>query len=129
MGSYHNNNNDTNKSHGLVNYNYSICLENLIDEKCISEKATDAILCWSIPIYWGNPCIKKYFPEKSYYLIDIENPNINNEINEIIKNKPTIEQIKYLEEARNIILDKLNIWEQIYQIINNYDKFLIEYKL
>ena len=129
LGSYHNNNNDTNKSHGLVNYHYSICLENLIEEKCISEKATDAILCWSIPIYWGNECIKKYFPEKSYYLINVENPNINKEINNIIKDKPSTEQIKYLEEARNIILDKLNIWEQIYQIINNYDKFLIDYKI
>ena len=132
LGSYHNNNNSkalTNKSHGLVNYHYSICLENLIDEKCISEKATDAVLCWSIPIYWGNPCIKKYFPEKSYHLIDIENPDINKEINNIIKNKPNNEEIKNLEEARNIILDKLNIWEQIYQIINDYDKFLIDYKL
>tara|TARA_B100000424_G_scaffold57824_2_gene41881 strand:+ start:6525 stop:7499 length:975 start_codon:yes stop_codon:yes gene_type:complete len=129
LGSYHRNNAETNKSYGLVYYNYSICLENLLEEKCISEKATDAILCWCIPLYWGNPCIKKYFPEKSYHLIDIENPNINNEINEIIKNKPTIEQIKYLEQARNIILDKLNIWEQIYQIINNYDNFLIDYKL
>jgi hypothetical protein len=129
LGSYHNNNNDTNKSQGLVNYNYSICLENLLEEKCISEKATDAILCWSIPIYWGNPCIKKYFPKKSYHLIDIENPDINKEINNIIKNKPSNEEIKNLEEARNIILDKLNIWEQIYQIINNYDKFLIDYKI
>tara|TARA_A100001015_G_scaffold13634_1_gene15903 strand:- start:1535 stop:3304 length:1770 start_codon:yes stop_codon:yes gene_type:complete len=132
LGSYHNNNNNTNntsKSLGLVYYNYSICLENLLEEKCISEKATDAILCWCIPLYWGNHCIKKYFPEKSYHLIDIENPNINNKINEIIKNKPNNEEIKNLEEARNIILDKLNIWEQIYQIINNYDKFLIDYKI
>jgi hypothetical protein len=130
LGSYHTSHNGINdKSDGLLKYHYSICLENLIHERCISEKITDALLCWCMPIYWGNSCIEKYFPNQSFKLIDIENKNVLENINDIINKNPTDEEIEHIKEARDIILDKLNIWEQIYQIINNYDDFLKNYKL
>lgn len=130
LGAYHNSNyNSTDKSDALIPYHYSIALENLIEEKCVSEKFTDIILCWSIPLYWGNKCIKKYFPEKSFHLIDIEDINIFENINKIISKPPTNEEIQSIGNARDIILDKLNIWEQIYQIIYDYDQFIINYTI
>lgn len=124
LESYHNNSIkkklSTNKSDGLLKYNYSIALENYPNDKVISEKFTDCILCWCIPIYWGNnTLVKQTFPMNSYNLINIENDNIFEDIQKILSNKPKKEQIEALEKARNLILDKLNIWEYIYQIINN----------
>ena len=81
-----------------------------------------------MPIYWGSGTYSKVLPDKSFHLINIENSNVYKNIQYIISKKPTDEQINALREAREIILDKLNIWEQIYQIINNYDTFLKEYK-
>ena len=130
LGAYHQEKNTTtDKSDALLDYNYSIALENFYNEKMMSEKITDCILCWTMPLYWGSIHTNVYFPEKSFHLIDIENKNIFETINNIICKPPTDEEINAITEAREIILDKLNIWEQIYQIINNYDTFLKEYKL
>lgn len=130
---YHNNsikkNLSTNKSDGLLKYNYSIALENYPNDKIISEKFTDCILCWCMPIYWGNnESIKNCYPSNSYHLINIENNNIFEEIEKIISNIPNEKNIKALEKARNLILDKLNIWEYIYQIINNFESLIYNYK-
>ena len=131
LDSYHNinyNNSNNDKSNGLIPYHYSIALENLPNEECISEKLTDTILCWCMPLYWGNKCIEKYIPTNAFHLIDIENKNIFNTINTIILKEPTLEEIDNIKTARNVILDKLNIWEQIYSIINDYEFFVINYK-
>tara|TARA_B100001175_G_C19480362_1_gene626760 strand:+ start:804 stop:1778 length:975 start_codon:yes stop_codon:yes gene_type:complete len=130
LGSYHQEKNiTTDKSNALLDYHYSIALENFYNERLISEKITDCILCWTLPLYWGNSCTNLYLPEKSFRLINIENKDIFKNIQNIISKAPTDEEVNALTKAREIILDKLNIWEQIYQIINNYDTFLKEYKL
>ena len=130
LGAYHEEKHiTTDKSNALLDYHYSMALENFYkDIGKLSEKITDCILCWSIPLYWGSGTYSQALPDKSFHLINIENPNIFKNIQNIISKNPTDEQIKALTEAREIILDKLNIWEQIYQIINNYDTFLKEYK-
>lgn len=121
---------NTNKSTGILNYHYSIALENFPEEiGILSEKITDCILCWTIPLYWGSGTYSQILPEKSYHLIDIEDNNVFKNIQNIISQKPTNKEIEAIKEARDIILDKLNVWEQIYQIINNYDNFLKTYKI
>ena len=132
LGSYHNNKNNqqinTDKSYGLLDYNYTIALENIPCDKIISEKITDCILCWCIPIYWGNnESVKNTYPKDSYYMIDIENDTVFDNIQKKLSLIPNEKNIKALEEARNIILDKLNIWEYIYQIINNPNSFINNY--
>ena len=119
----------TNKTDGLLKYNYSIALENYPNDKIISEKFTDCILCWCMPIYWGNnESIRNCYPTNSYHLINIENNNVFEEIQKIISSIPNEKNIKALEKARNLILDKLNIWEYIYQIINNFESLIYNYK-
>ena len=129
LGNYHQNKNKvTTKFDGLISYDYSICLENFTHDGCLSEKLTDAILCWTIPIYLGNKeRTKEYIPEKSYILIDLNEEETFNKINKIINLKPTEEELVDLKIARNLILDKYNIWENIYMIINHKDKYLKDY--
>jgi len=102
------------KFRGLLDYEYSIALENSQQNNYFTEKLADAYLSWSVPIYWGCPNIANFFPEKSYYSIDISHTNPIEEINEII-NSPV--DIDALSKAREIILDKFNIWEIVYQKI------------
>ena len=130
LGSYHQEKNIiTDKSNALMDYHYSIALENFPNDiGKLSEKITDCILCWSIPLYWGSGTLSNALPDKSFQLINIDDSDTFEAIQEIISKKPSKEEIKALEKARSVILDKLNIWEQIYQIINNYNNFLKEYK-
>lgn len=127
LGSYHQNTDkNTSKLDGLIDYKYSICLENFPKDNILSEKITDSILSWTFPIYSGPEVTTKYYPKNSFYLIDINNIESLEEINKIIEKEVDIEA---LEEARNLILDKYNIWEQIYQIINNRDNFEENYRV
>lgn len=129
LDSYHKKIGKTSKFDGLIDYHYSIALENFSNENSFSEKLTDCILCWTIPIYSGNPNITHYLPEKSYHLINLNDKDVINQVNKIIENNQSECNIKALNDARELILDKYNIWEQIYQIINDYDNFTKEYSL
>ncbi len=49
------------KSDGLVPYRYSVVIENVRERHYFTEKLIDAILCKTVPIYWGCPNIGDYF--------------------------------------------------------------------
>ena len=116
---YHQKNNQgETKYDALIDYTYSVCIENCSIPNYFSEKFTDAILCWTIPIYWGCTNLSDYFPDKCYYNIDIEDPNITEKIKEIINEPITDENIKALKYARSLILNKYNIWSTI-DYLNN----------
>lgn len=128
LGFYHQTSDkNTTKLDGLIPYKYSICLENYPNEKITSEKITDSILCWTIPIYSGTKVTNKYYPDNAFFLIDIKDKNVYKTTNDISKREITQKNIDALREARNLILDKYNIWEQIYQIVDNNVKFKINY--
>ena len=106
------------KYEGLQNYKYSICIENCRKENYFTEKFTDAILCWTIPIYYGCSNISNFFPKDSYYEIDITKDNCYEDVINIINKPITEENIKSLKIARNLILNKYNIWNIINDLTN-----------
>ena len=50
-----------NKWEGLLPYHYSIVIENAQEPYYFTEKIIDAMMCNTIPIYWGTPNIGDYF--------------------------------------------------------------------
>jgi len=102
------------KLKGLLDYKYSIVLENSQQKNYWTEKLADAYLSWCVPLYWGCPNIPEYFPENSYHMLDIKNQNSISQIKEIIKQPIDVEA---LTKARNIVLDEYNIWEVIHKKI------------
>ena len=119
LNAYHNNSENTKtKYDGLINYKYSLCIENCNKNNYFTEKITDAILCWTIPIYYGCTNISNYFPKDSYYEINIRDENSIEQIKTIINKPITEKNILALEEARNLILNKYNIWNMIEYIDN-----------
>lgn len=105
--------NGTCKFRGLVDYEYTIVMENSQQKNYWTEKLADAYLSWCMPIYWGCPNIAEWFPEGSYRLLDINEPNPEKAITEIINTPLTDQDIAALTEARNLILNDYNIWEMI----------------
>lgn len=49
------------KSEGLAPYRYSLIIENAREPNYFTEKLIDAILCRTVPIYWGCPNIADFF--------------------------------------------------------------------
>jgi hypothetical protein len=117
LDAYHVNSTTTNSKYdGLINYNYSLCIENCSKKNYFTEKITDAILCWTIPIYYGCTNICDYLPHHSYYFIDINKPGCLVETINIINKPITKENIDAMNKARELILNKYNIWPTIENI-------------
>lgn len=48
------------KADGLAPYRYSIVIENVRETNYFSEKLMDAVLCNTVPIYWGCPNLERF---------------------------------------------------------------------
>ncbi|MCR9139073.1 MAG: hypothetical protein NXI27_23935 [Alphaproteobacteria bacterium] len=49
------------KEDGLIDYRYSVVIENAREAGYFTEKLIDSLLCETVPIYWGAPDIGHYF--------------------------------------------------------------------
>ena len=78
---------------------------------------TDAILSWTVPIYWGSPNIAEFFPEGSYISFDASNPDEVHRIVSTLKRDDYEKRIPALKEARQLILNKYNIWPTVYEAL------------
>lgn len=61
------------KSSGLINYEYSIAIENCCEKNYVTEKLFDCFLCDTIPIYYGCPNITGIYDSNSYHILDVNN--------------------------------------------------------
>lgn len=109
------------KYRGIVDYKYSIVLENSSQENYWTEKLSDVFLSWTMPLYWGCPNLDRYFSKESYYYLDFKSQNPELEIKKIINRPLTEKQISAISDARNLILDTYNIWNVICNKINQID--------
>jgi hypothetical protein len=102
------------KDKALENYTYSIAIENSSQKNYFTEKINDCFLFNTMPIYWGCPNLSDYFPEDSYIKIDLEKPE---EIKNILERPLEKRNFKALEEAKNLVMYKYNIWPTIEMLI------------
>ena len=61
-----------NKSDGLAPYRFSIVIENVREQNYFSEKLVDAVLCETVPIYWGCPNIGDFIDTGGMILCQTE---------------------------------------------------------
>lgn len=94
------------KMEGLLPYRFSIAIENTSAPYYFTEKIGDCFLACTIPLYYGCKNIGKFFPERSFIPIDIENPvQAVKKIREAVEKKDWEERIPALQEARHLILN------------------------
>jgi hypothetical protein len=114
------------KSKALLDYRYSLSIENGRTDYYFSEKFVDPILCLTMPIYYGCKKIDKFFPKGSYYNIDITKKGAEQEIYELINSDYAQENLEQLLEARDLVLNKYNIWPTIKMAIEDKRNNLLE---
>ena len=80
---------------------YVLVIENEIAPYYWSEKFTDAILSYAIPIYYGSPNISDYFPKGSFISFDITSENAIADLMTIINSdyyeQNLVNLLEYLE--------------------------------
>ena len=92
---------------------YVLAIENEISDYYWTEKFTDAILCFCIPLYYGSPKIGNYFPKGSYVQLDITKRTAVDDLREILTSDFYERNIPNLIEARNLVLAKHNLFNFI----------------
>ena len=111
------------KKQGLIDYRYSLVIENGQTDYYFSEKISDSIMCWTTPIYFGCHNIHKFLPEGSYINIDIKDPHFPQKVMEIVNSNYYENNIDKLIEARSLIMNKYNMWPTVEKAINK-EKFI-----
>jgi hypothetical protein len=108
-----------NKSEGLINYKYSIAIENYRNSNYWSEKISDCFLSFTMPVYYGCNTITNFFPPESIIQIDIGNPTESIEtIQESIFNKKWDKYIDAIVYAREKILQNYQFFPLMASYIN-----------
>ncbi len=102
---------------GLAPFRYSVAVENSRHDHYWTEKIADCFLAGTVPIYWGAPNIKDYFPAEAMIIIDTLDPA---EVARIIKTEATPEsyqrRLPALHEAKRRVLEEYNLFEVAYQM-------------
>jgi hypothetical protein len=114
---------------GILPYKYNLAIENYAAPNYWTEKIADAFLSWTMPIYYGCTNIEKFFPENSFIKIDILKPQEAIEvIQNAIENNLWEKNINAIEESRNLILEKYQLFPTISKLIldnlQQSDKFV-----
>jgi len=108
----------------LAPYKYHIAIENTQSRYYWTETLSDCYLTGTFPIYYGCTNLKDYFPDDAFRAINIHHfPTAEAVIKSVnIQDLYEQEEIqKALYEAKNLVLDKYNIFSQIAQCCDTLD--------
>lgn len=114
------------KAQGIDPYKFHICIENSAVDHYWTEKISDSILGFAIPIYYGATNIYDYFPRDAVIWINIkDSENAVKLVKGILSDADRIyeKRLSALKEARNLLLNKYNIFPTIEGIINKYHSY------
>ena len=109
----------------IQHYRYTIEFDNGPTQNYFSERIYDSLLMWCLPLCWGSNNIHEFLPENSFRYVDIENYSSG----EITKAIDVLESnfreyhIKDIEIARDLMLNKYQMFPYMYNVIKNLDKF------
>lgn len=92
------------KSDGLASYRFSIVIENVRERNYFTEKLIDAVLCDTVPIYWGCPNISDFMETKGMILCETAD-----DLRRAVKNV-SIEDYAARISALNLVKGRADHW-------------------
>ncbi len=112
------------KWHGIAPYKYHIALENSNSSDYWTEKLMDPLMVMTHPIYYGATNIDKYFSTNHLTVIDIKYPRLAiSKIEKLISENFYEKNLTKLIEARDLVMDKYNLFNLIAEIVEVSQNF------
>jgi hypothetical protein len=106
----------TDKYDGLIDYQYSIAVENSCEKNYLTEKYFDISLCNGVPIYYGSPNVDEIYRNHINLNLNDINDCLDN-ISDILRNDKY--DVEGILENKNIYFNKFNIYNKVKDIIKN----------
>lgn len=101
------------KEEVIRDHKYALEFDNGPTKHYFSERIFDDILLWTTPILViGCTNLEDYLPTGSFHYASLDKDG--DDVQDIIKLEPSIEKLK---EARELLLDKYNLWPRVYEYI------------
>lgn len=114
---------DNQKSSTLSQYKYCLGFDNQDSIRdFIGTQCTDAMLMWTVPIFWCGTELGKYFPKGSFIQFNARDSKEINRIREILENDDYDMRVAALAEARELLLNKYNFWPTILKVIEKAER-------
>jgi len=109
-----------NKSDALLNYEYSIGIENCRQKNYLTEKFFDLIACDTVPIYYGAPNVKDIYPEESFIEMDFSGPieKTVEQIKHVYHNDDYSARLAHVKRAKDLYYTKYNIFNFLESMID-----------
>lgn len=102
----------------LKKYKYALVIENCSYPNYWTEKLADAFLSNTYPIYYGCSNINKYFSKDALTIINIKNVESSiKKIQYILNNNLYTESFDAILSAKDLVLEKYNIFNVISEIV------------
>jgi len=102
----------------IAGYRYHIALENCSYLDYWTEKLSDAYLAGAVPIYFGCPNVKEYFPERSVIPISSDFSEAVAVIEKTLNDDPYMDLLPEVLQARKLVLDTYNLFPRLHALIN-----------
>ena len=115
------------KLDAIVPYKYHIAIENCNLNNYWTEKLTDAWICWSLPIYCGDPSILRKIPDPlGMEVIDISDPmSAMRHIDYILDNDIYSSRTSAIAACRKWAIKKSNVLTRVCEIIESSDESVL----
>ncbi len=94
----------------LAPYRFSLAVENHAADHYFTEKLTDCLLAWTVPVYAGCPNVGDYFPPEAVIVFDPDDPRAPEAIAQAMHAEPWARRLEALAEARRLVLDRLQLF-------------------
>lgn len=105
------------KSDGLAPYRFSIVIENVREPNYFTEKLVDAVLCKTIPIYWGCPNLGDFIDTSGMILCESE-ADIRAALNDLSPERYA-NLLPKLEPAIPQIAEYADIYDRVAAVLKN----------
>jgi hypothetical protein len=105
---------------GLAPYRYSFVVENHQNDLYWSEKIMDCFLAWTMPIYFGARRITDFFPAEAMIRIDLDDPDVLDNIKSAISDDRWGKNLDAIQEARRRVLNEHHILAQLARSIHEH---------
>lgn len=106
------------KAEALDSYRYHLAIENYQGPHHWTEKLADPFLAQCLPIYFGCPNVADYFPEESFVLLDLFDPDGAVEtINKTMRDNEYEKRRPYILEARRRVIKDYNLFAVLAKLI------------
>lgn len=89
---------------------YAIAYENFQNDYYWTEKIMDCYLSFAMPLYYGCNSIENFFPKNSFIQIDPKDEHSDLFLKEIVASKKWEENLDSIIEARDLILNKYQLF-------------------